>query len=155
MRMFLISPARRQGPRSGIACAFTLLEVMLALALVAILAAAAAPLLSDALAGSPGDEASSAMEDSVAALHEEAVQTGRAQIGRLTSGGIQPGRPLPSGWKLQVKRLADSRFRNPREGETWEFNNAGICEPLAILLTSGRQTVELQFDPLTCEAVHD
>jgi prepilin-type N-terminal cleavage/methylation domain-containing protein len=153
--MFPCVFARRSGDLRGTVRAFTLLEVMLALALVAVLAAAAAPLLTDALAGAPGDEAAAALQESVAALHEEAVQTGRAQVGRLTGGGLEPGRPLPAGWTLRVRRMADSRFRNPREGETWEFNNAGICEPLAVLLSSGRQSVEMRFDPLTGEAIHD
>jgi prepilin-type N-terminal cleavage/methylation domain-containing protein len=145
----------RRGVSRGTVRAFTLLEVMLALALVAVMAAAAAPLLTDALTGSARDEATSATEDSVATLHQEAVRTGRVQKGLLTSSGLEPGRPLPQGWKLQVKRLTDSRFRNPREDETWEFNNAGICEPLAILLSGSGQSVELRFDPLTGEVLHE
>lgn len=131
--------------------AFTLLEVLMALALFAIIAAAAAPLLQSAFAHSEADQATSAMEEAALTIRGEAVRSGQRKVAELSPSGITPGAPLPPDWKLEVRRLTDSRFRKPREGEMWEFNSAGICEPITLRLSDGHQSVELRFDPLTAQ----
>jgi prepilin-type N-terminal cleavage/methylation domain-containing protein len=136
-------------------CGFTLLEVLICLAVVGILTAAAAPLLSDMFARTQADEASSALEESVADLHEQAVTKGASRRAVISPSGLEPGKPLPPGWTLEVRRMADSGYRKPREGEIWIFNDAGICEPLAFRLVRARESVELRFDPLTGESLHD
>lgn len=145
-----VDPNRRSGP-----AAFTLLEVLMALALFAVVAAAAAPLLLDAFAGSRAEEAAQAVEEAALALHSEALAQGRRRAAGLSAGGLTPGRPLPDGWRLEVRRLSEPRFRKPREGETWEFNSAGICEPLALRLSGDGQSVELKFDPLTAQSINE
>ncbi len=55
--------------------------------------------------------------------------------------------------QLQVKRLGEKAFRNPRNGEVWEFSPTGVCEPLEVRLTSTSGVIELGFDPLTGCAV--
>lgn len=147
--------AIRLSASPGFLRAFTLLEVVICLALVGVLAAAAAPLLSDMLARTQSDDASSAIEDAVADLHDKALKSGTAQKGVLSRTGLQPGRPLPDGWVMDIRRFADSDYRKPREGEVWTFNEAGLSEPLAIRLKGDGQSVELQFDPITGESVHD
>lgn len=127
----------------------------MALALVAVLAAAAAPLLSDTFSRSQSDEASSVIEQAALNVREEAVRSGTRQTLELSSSGVVPGGLLPSGWKLEVRRFEESRFRAPRDGERWEFNNAGICEPLGMRISGGGQSVEIRFDPLTAESVDD
>ncbi len=148
------SPSHQNGRIAG-AAGFTLLEILMALALAAVLAAAAAPLLSDALSRSQTDDAVSAVEDAALALHAGAVEAGARRPAAISPAGLVPGRPLPSGWKLEVRRLAESRFRKPREGEQWEFNDAGICEPLELRLSGGGESVELRFDPLTAQTIDD
>lgn len=144
MPALLLIPSRR--------AAFTLLEVLMALALFAIIAAAAAPLLQSAFAHSEADNATAALEEAALTIRGEAVRSGQRKVAELSSTGITPGAPLPPDWTLEVRRLTDSRFRKPRDGEVWEFNSAGICEPIRLRLSDGRQSVELHFDPLTAQA---
>ncbi len=127
----------------------------MALALFAIIAAAAAPLLNSAFAHSEADNATSAIEEAALTVRGEAVQLGQRKVAELSSRGITPGAPLPPNWTLEVRRLTDSRFRKPREGEIWEFNSAGICEPITVRLTDGQQSVELRFDPLTAQTLDE
>lgn len=127
----------------------------MALALFAVIAAAAAPLLSSAFVQSHADQASAAIEEAALALHAGAVATGEHKLARVTPRGLEPGDPLPDGWKLEVRRLTDSRFRAPRDGETWEFNSAGICEPLQVRLSGDGETVELRFDALTAQTLDE
>ena len=49
--------------------------------------------------------------------------------------------------------LFRSRFRRPERGEFWEFNGAGISEPLALKLTGEKESLVLQFDPLTAQVI--
>lgn len=132
-------------------CAFTLLEVLLTLALFALLAASAAPLLLDALQPSLSGDATEVIEEAVLDAHTAAVDHGQRRVLQLTGNGLQPGRRLPEGWTLEVRRFTESRFRRPRHGEIWEFNSVGICEPLALRIGDGNQIVELHFDPLTAQ----
>jgi hypothetical protein len=60
---------------------------------------------------------------------------------------------LPEGWKLQVRRFSETRFRRPERGEFWEFNGAGICEPITLKLVGEEESTTLQFDPLTGEVL--
>lgn len=57
------------------------------------------------------------------------------------------------GGRVQIRRVGDKTFRNARQGETWEFNPTGICEPIEVRITSPAGTIELAFDPLTACAV--
>lgn len=57
------------------------------------------------------------------------------------------------GGQLQIKRVGEKAFRNPRRSEVWEFSPTGICEPLEVRLTQPGGSIELGFDPLTACAV--
>lgn len=137
---------------------FTLLEIIIALSLVAILVSAALPYLFDAFANGAGDRASEAIAAKAEETRSLAMQSGLRQRLLLTPSGIQ-GMPLPGGWSLQIRGLNDAKFHAPERGRTWEFTGEGVCEPLSLRLLEegqgGGRTIETTFDALTAQPVHD
>lgn len=140
----MILGARRRG--------FTLLEVLLALAVAGLMAAAALPFLLEAL-----PRESSPEEPLRAAARQarlEALRQGEARRLWLAPGGFytregEPVAELPPGWTLEVRRPGDAKFRKPRSGESWLINGEGICEPLVLRLSGEGREVVASFDPLT------
>jgi prepilin-type N-terminal cleavage/methylation domain-containing protein len=136
---------------------FTLLEIIIALSLVAILVTASLPYLIDSFAYSAGDRASDAVAKKAQETRSFAMQSGQRQKLYLTPAGIR-GMELPKGWSLQIRSLNDARFHDPEKGRTWEFTSAGLCEPLTIrLVETGKvtRTIETTFDALTAQPVHE
>ena len=82
------------------------------------------------------------------------MESGERQKIILTSSGISMV-TLPSGWTLQVKGLNDSKFHAPSRNQSWEFNAAGICEPLSLRLSNKDREILLSFDALTAQPTHD
>lgn len=133
---------------------FTLLEIIIAVALVAILVSASLPYLFDSFASSQGERA---METIIAKAREtrsDAMEKGATRRLRVTSEGLE-GVALPGGWKLEVKGINDSRFHAPARSQVWEFNPAGICEPLTLRISNAERQVTETFDALTGQPVHD
>ena len=143
--------ANKAAPARG---GFTLLEIIIALALVAILVAASVPYMLDAFSGAEGDHASEAIIEKVQETRKDAMEKGEKTSLVLTSSGIK-GSPLPEGWILEVKGLNDSKFHAPARNQTWDFTKAGICEPLTLRLSSGDRRIELSFDALTGQPLHE
>jgi len=140
----------RSAPDGG----FTLLEIIIALSLVAILVSASLPYLFDSFASSEGERA---MESIVAKAREtrsDAMEKGVPHRLRITSVGVE-GVPLPGGWQLEVRGINDSKFHAPARNQLWEFNPAGICEPLALRISNGDRQITETFDALTGQPVHD
>jgi prepilin-type N-terminal cleavage/methylation domain-containing protein len=138
-------PSRKE--RSG----FTLLEVIIALVLVAILVSAAVPYLFDAFTEAAGERSSKMLAERVAATRSLAMESGLSQRIILTPDGFD-GCPLPKGWILLIRSLNDDKFHPPERGRTWEFTKAGVCEPLAVRIAEearGGRFIETTFDPLT------
>jgi prepilin-type N-terminal cleavage/methylation domain-containing protein len=133
---------------------FTLLEIIIALALVAILISASLPYLFDSFASTEGERS---METIVAKAREtraEAIEKGETRELLITAAGVD-GIPLSGGWKLEVRGINDSKFHEPLRNQVWKFNAAGICEPLALRISHGdRQVIEI-FDALTGQPVHE
>ena len=144
------NPVRRS--RGG--RAFTLLEIIIALSLVAILISSSLPYLFDSFAAAAGDRAADAITAKAQETRSKAMESGERQKIILTSGGIK-GMPLPDGWTLQIKGLNDSKFHGPTRNQTWEFNAAGICEPISLRLSNKDRAILLSFDALTAQPVHD
>ena len=140
------SPSRAAG--------FTLLEIIIALVLVAILVSASLPYLFDSFADAEGDRACEAITRKASETRLLAMEKGELQRLILTPGGIK-GMALPLGWTLEVKGLNDSKFHPPGREQAWNFSRAGICEPLVILLRKGDKTLEIPFDALTAQPLHD
>jgi prepilin-type N-terminal cleavage/methylation domain-containing protein len=133
---------------------FTLLEIIIALSLVAILVSASLPYLFDSFANSTGDRAADAITKRVQETRAEAMESGEGQQLVLSSGGIK-GTALPPGWTLQVRGLNDSKFHPPAPNQVWEFSSAGICEPLSLRISSGEREILLSYDALTGQPIHD
>jgi len=144
------NPCRRRPSSAG----FTLLEIIIALSLVAILVSASVPYLFDSFANSAGDRAAEAIAARAQETRREAMETCQPRWLELTSAGIKE-LPLPSGWKLEVKGLNDARFHEPAPGARWEFTPAGICEPLELRIANGERQVTMAFDALTAQVLHD
>ncbi len=148
----MTTPARIE--RTG---GYTLFEILLALGIVAVLLGISVPLVTDSFRESEVERVSKLVEQTVQAAHASALETGEARRLGLDERGLVskiPGIPaaeLPKGWKLQVRRFTETRFRRPERGEFWEFNGAGLSEPMALKLTGDEESVVLPFDPLTAQ----
>jgi len=146
--------ANNQSGRRSEVRAFTLLEIIIALSLVAILISASLPYLFDSFAAAAGDRAADAITAKAQETRSKAMESGESEKILLTSSGIK-GMPLPAGWILEVKGLNDSKFHPPSRKQSWEFNAAGICEPISLRLTNKDREILLSFDALTAQPVHD
>lgn len=133
---------------------FTLLEIIIALVLVAILVSASVPFLFDSFAASAGERAMEAITLKARETRAEAMEKGEPRRLNITSTGLD-GVPLPEGWTLEVQGLNDSRFHEPTRNQVWEFNPAGICEPLSIRISQGDRQLTATFDALTGQPVPD
>lgn len=142
-------------PRRRTNAAYTLLEILLALGVIAVLMGIAVPALMDSFGKSPMEEVSDEIAQTIQAVRGSAVEQGEARRIAIAGNGLQPegdaAAPvrLPKGWTLEVRRLAESKFRKPEKLEFWTFNSAGICEPVTLRIRGGREVTELTFDPLT------
>jgi hypothetical protein len=142
----------RVGLREG---AYTLFEILLALGIVAVLLGVTVPMISGGFDLSDSEEAVDRIQKTVLAAHGSAMESGEARRLRVLDEGLAvvgeaiPSAELPEGWKMQVRRFTENRFRRPERGETWEFNGAGICEPVALRLVGEEESIVLRFDPLT------
>ena len=138
---------------------YTLFEILLALAIVAVLLGISVPLVMESMQESEIEVAEKILEESALAAHSNALQTGVAKRLGLDERGLVsmaagiPQGQLPDGFKLQVRRFTESRFRRPGLGEYWEFNGAGICEPIALKIVGDEESAVLQFDPLTAQVI--
>jgi prepilin-type N-terminal cleavage/methylation domain-containing protein len=137
-------------PDSG----FTLLEIIIALSLVAILVSASIPYLFDYFSNSAGERAAESIVTTSQEAREKAITTGKVQSLTLESSAFD-GASLPKGWKLQVKGLNDAKFHAPERGATWGFTSAGICEPLVLKLVGDNRSITLPFDALTGQVLHN
>ena len=135
--------------------AYTLLEVLLALGVVAVLLGISIPYFAESFGKSPGEELADEMAKAVQGVRNSALEKGEARQFALFENGIRPeidsGNAvwLPKGWKLEIRRMTESKFRKPAKREMWTFNGSGICEPVTFKLRGPKEVVELQFDPLT------
>lgn len=140
---------------------YTLLEVLLALGVVAILLGIAIPALMQSFAKSESEELSDSLVATVKATRASSLDSGEARRIAIYERGLAPdGENLPSAWlpknwKLEVRRMTESKFRRPNKQEFWGFNSAGICEPITLRLTGPRDSTELAFDPLTGAVLDD
>jgi len=143
-----IDPERADG-------GFTLFEILLALGILAVLLGVTVPMVAESFGENPVESMTARIEDSVQAARASALESGESRRLGLDERGLVslspsiPHAEMPEGWKLQVRRFTETRFRRPERGEFWEFNGAGICEPLALRLVGEEDSETLQFDALT------
>ena len=116
--------------------AYTLLEVLLALGVVAVLLGIAVPYMAESFGKTPGEETADAMAKAVQGVRNSALEKGEPRQFSVFENGLKPEIDsveavwLPKGWKLEIRRMTESKFRKPAKKEMWLFNGAGICEPV-------------------------
>lgn len=137
---------------------YTLFEILLALGIIAILLGVAVPFAVEGFQKSPAQEIEEQIAQAVRSAREAALESGEGRrLGLDTRGlagtGGLPSMELPEGWSLQVRRFTEDRFRKPARGEEWEFNGAGILEPLVLRISRAKESFEISFDPLTGEVL--
>lgn len=136
--------------------AYTLFEILLALGIVAVLLGITVPMVVSSFGTSDSDDVMGGLQKTALAARASAFESGEARRLQVTPSGLAskvssiPSAELPAGWKLQIQRLAENRFRKPDKQEFWEFNGAGISEPLAFRLSNKEgESLIVRFDPLT------
>lgn len=130
--------------------AFTLLEVLITLAVVAILMVAAAPYLADAWHHTEADRIQEELAALVEKTHSEAIVAGETKLIALSDPQL-----LPEGWHLQIRRFNDKKFRPPLPEEFWQFNSEGICDPLSLQISGKGRSFVMKFDPITAQVSRD
>ena len=133
---------------------FTLLEIIIALTLVAILVSASLPYLFDSFAASAGDRAMESITTMAQEARRQAIERGESQHLTVSSSGLD-GEALPAGWALEIKGLNDSKFHPPARDQVWEFSSEGVCQPLSLRLINHDRQIITTFDALTAQPVHD
>jgi len=133
--------------------AFTLLEIMIALALVAVLLTIAIPYMKDSFGQSQSDHISEAITTLVQETRAAAMKAHESRYLDFNDASFR--QLFPAGWKFQLERISDQKFHDPNSGERWEFNGEGICDSLSLKIQGPDQTLTLKFDPITGEITHD
>ena len=148
---------RPLGTRGG----FTLFEILLALGIVAVLLGVTVPMIVSSYGESAIEGVARQLQSAATSAQSAAINSGEARRLLVTERGLLSGSDLiqsaelPKGWKLQIQRLTESKFRKPEKGEYWEFNSAGICEPFSLRVGKGGESLIVKFDPLTALIVTD
>jgi len=134
---------------------YTLLEVLLAIGVIAVLMGITIPYFGDSFGKTAGEEIADNIANAVLSVHSHAIEKSEARRIAIQENGLfadiesVPPVRLPKGWKLAIRRMTDPRFRKPEKNEFWGFNSAGICEPLTLRISDGKESLEMTFDPLT------
>jgi len=140
---------------------YTLFEILLALGIVAILLGVTVPMIISSYGDNAVEEIAGQLQSAVTAAQSAAINSGEARRLRVTEKGLlsigssTPSAELPKGWKLQIQRLTESKFRKPEKTEYWEFNSVGICEPVSFRIGKAGESLVVKFDPLTALIVTD
>ena len=140
---------------------YTLFEILLALGIVAILLGVTVPMIISSYGDNAVEEIAGQLQSAVTAAQSAAIDSGEARRLRVTEKGLlsigssTPSAELPKGWKLQIQRLTEIKFRKPEKTEYWEFNSVGICEPVSFRIGKAGESLVVKFDPLTALIVTD
>ncbi len=146
---------RQKPPSSRQAAAFTLLEVIMVLAVIAMVVALSAAMFvasehEDPLKGPPED-----LRDMTKQASRSAVISGHSVVIAFSeksinlTGGSGDSTSIPEGMKVKYQRWNGGRKWNDAKGLNWMFFPSGICDALRFRFEDDKQIVELAFHPLT------
>lgn len=130
-------------PRS----AFTLVEILAVLAVITLMLGISIISISGVKEEDRLRRAVAVIEVSARENLLMAVKDQRPVRMSLAAGSF--GSSSDFGGKLEIRRVGERDFRQPKRDEIWEFNPTGICEPIEVRLSGPGGTVELAFDALT------
>ena len=122
----------------------------MAVAIAAVIAAAAVPFVAGAFDAK--DRELDGLRTFVRAVREEALNGGEARrifINDRTLESSDTTFTLPAGWRLEIQRAGENRFRRPLDVEPWDITADGLCQPLALRAVSAEGERLFEFDPLT------
>lgn len=130
-------------PRSG----FTLLELLVVLSIITLLFGVSIISIDgikdeDSLRRAVAMIETSARENLLTAVKDQ-------RLVRMPLAAASFGSASDFGGKLEIRRVGERVFREPKRGEIWEFSPTGICEPIEVRLSGPGGRVELAFDALT------
>ncbi len=129
--------------RSG----FTLLEILVVLGLLMMLFGVSIISISGIKEEDRLRRAVALIETTARQNLLQAVREQKTVALPLSAGSF--GSSSDFGGLLQIRRVGERAFREPKRNETWEFSPTGICEPIEVRLAGPGGTVELAFDALT------
>ena len=146
--MKVTSARRRVGKSKREACAtlrgFTLLEVIIAMSIGVVILGVSVLGISGVQDENRLRRVATDIETTAREALFEAVSTQRP-IRLALDGGLGG----EAGGAVFVRRYGETKFREAKRGEFWEFSPTGICEPIEVRVVSNLGEVELAFDPLT------
>jgi prepilin-type N-terminal cleavage/methylation domain-containing protein len=135
--------------------AFTLIELMLVIALIAIVFIGSTPLVSASLRERKLRSAAESIADAVRDERAGAMAAGERRVAEIRPGGIferdrKKDRKIfaaPRGVEVAV-RMPGRQWGKP-DGQDWEFSPIGLVTPLSLRLSEGKSWIEVDFDLLT------
>lgn len=138
--------------------AYTLIEIMLVMALIALLLGTAVPLVS----GFSREQklrdvvrellvmAKTARTDAVTTGHAAEIVFGKRAFSLRRSDETEPGRTetIPAGMAYTLRAFGAEKAQKP-DGQRWVFQPSGLCEPITVRVVDDDAWMEVRFDPLT------
>jgi len=141
-------PTRLSSRSRSVHAAYTLFEILLVLALIAIIGAATIPLWHSSTK-SQGEKIESDIRDLVRKNRTTALRRNERRLIVINEGGLESpdgSVSLPDNWRLEVQRIGTNRFRPPIRipmPETWEITADGLLEPLLLRVYSTTDDYQL------------
>lgn len=133
---------------------FTLLEMMIVIALIAIMFVGTAPLISASSRERRLRAAAEKIEEMVRSERSKAQAAGERRVLEARPAGFfeksRKGREvlaMPEGAAITL-RAPDGKWNKP-EGQEWEFSPIGMVTPLSVRLQEDDAWMEIDFDLLT------
>lgn len=135
---------------------FTLLEIMLVVALIAIIFVGAAPLVNASMRERRLRAAAEEIADVVRAQRMSVQERGvRREVGIQPEGLVLPTADGNDEILFATPEEVDFSVRYPggkwveADGQWWEFSPTGMVTPISVRFEEGNDWIELDFDVLT------
>ncbi len=151
-----MTSASNRRSRAGGARGFTLLELMLVIALIAIVFVGMTPLITASMREKTLRADAGRIEEMVRAQRSDARGDGRRRTLEVRSKGFvdragETGENLvlglPAG-SVFYMRYPGAQWEKPA-GQIWEFSPMGMVTPFSVRLENGKAWMEVDFDMLT------